>query len=78
MQGREDKLTALNELLAKIGISLAECAYIGMIGQISKPYNPSDLLQLWQMPMAKSSNGSIWLPRAQAEKGLFVSYVIWY
>ena len=29
MQGREDKLTALNELLAKIGISLAECAYIG-------------------------------------------------
>ena len=29
MQGREDKLTALNELLANIGISLAECAYIG-------------------------------------------------
>lgn len=29
VQGREDKLTALNELLANIGISLAECAYIG-------------------------------------------------
>lgn len=29
VQGREDKLTALNELLVNIGLSLEECAYIG-------------------------------------------------
>ena len=29
VQGREDKLTALNELLASVGFSLAHCAYLG-------------------------------------------------
>lgn len=29
LQGRPDKLEALNEILAKLDISLAECAYIG-------------------------------------------------